>query len=227
MQRRSKLDELAHFKAEAMAFLAGLVPSSGIVFYTVDSRLNAINHAFHRIHSGENESYAAFYHALDPFHPRQFASSGKSIVTQRDLRGHYHGGEYYQRFMAPLGLRYEAEMYLFRNGQVTGGISLHRTAELGDFNSAELEMLGNARPFLEHTFMAERPYDSTLLADEWGLTERERSVLRLVCSGAPNAEVGRTLFISVPTVKTHLQHIFDKSGLHTRAQLIAQLSVPK
>jgi DNA-binding CsgD family transcriptional regulator len=58
---------------------------------------------------------------------------------------------------------------------------------------------------------------------EWGLTEREEEVLRLVKRGLSNQAVARELTISPNTVKTHLRAIFDKSGFRTRAALIAQL----
>ncbi|QBJ96827.1 LuxR family transcriptional regulator [Rhodococcus sp. ABRD24] len=223
MQPLSEIDDLAQYKSEAMGFLSGLVPNSGIVFYTVDANLNPVDHAFHRIESDRNVRYTDFFHRLDPFHPRRFAATGKPIVSLRDLHQHYHGGEYHRRFMAPLGLDFEAELYLYRAGQMVGGISLHRSSELGDFTTRELELLRNARPFLEHTFTTGRSFEAARRVDEWGLTQRERDVVRLVREGAANAEIGRALFISVPTVKTHLQHIYDKSGLRSRAQLIAQL----
>ncbi|SEL29947.1 helix-turn-helix transcriptional regulator [Rhodococcus maanshanensis] len=223
MQPRSDIDDLARFKSEAMGFLAGLVPITGIVFYSVDTNLNPVDHAFHRIESDRNERYTEFFHRLDPFHPRRFAATGKRIVSLRDLHQRYHGGEYHRRFMAPLGLDYEAELYLYRTGQMVGGVSLHRSSEQGDFTPRELELLGNARHFLEHTFTTGRSFEAARRVDEWGLTQRERDVLRLIREGAANADIGRVLYISVPTVKTHLQHIYDKSGLRSRAQLIARL----
>lgn len=223
MPPHTTADDLARFKSEAMTFLAGLVPISGIVFYSVDANLDPVDHAFHRIEPDRNAVYTQFFHELDPFHPRRFAAIGTPIVSVRDLRERYHDGEYHRRFMAPMGLDFEAELYLYRDGQLVGGISLHRSAELGDFTAAELTMLGNARPFLQHTFTTGRGFELARRIDEWGLTQRERDVLQLIRAGASNAEIGHELFISIPTVKTHLQHVYDKSGLRSRAQLIARL----
>jgi LuxR family maltose regulon positive regulatory protein len=50
------------------------------------------------------------------------------------------------------------------------------------------------------------------------LTEREREVLKLIALGMPNKEIGRKLFISEKTVKTHANHIFRKLGVTSRAQ---------
>ncbi len=50
-----------------------------------------------------------------------------------------------------------------------------------------------------------------------GLTEREVDVLRLIARGHPNKRVGATLGISPKTVGHHVEHIYAKAGVTTRA----------
>jgi DNA-binding NarL/FixJ family response regulator len=52
------------------------------------------------------------------------------------------------------------------------------------------------------------------------LTEREIDVLRLAAEGLSNAEIGRTLFISATTVKTHLMNSFAKLGVSDRTAAV-------
>jgi two-component system NarL family response regulator len=51
------------------------------------------------------------------------------------------------------------------------------------------------------------------------LTQREREIVRHVALGLRNAEVGRRLFISEETVKTHLNHVFKKLDIRDRTEL--------
>ena len=50
-----------------------------------------------------------------------------------------------------------------------------------------------------------------------GLTEREVDVLRLLATGSTNREIGRALYISARTAEHHVQHIYAKIGMSTRA----------
>jgi DNA-binding NarL/FixJ family response regulator len=52
------------------------------------------------------------------------------------------------------------------------------------------------------------------------LTERELEILTLLASGLSNAELGATLFLSEPTIKTHLSSIFRKLGVRDRVQAV-------
>jgi DNA-binding NarL/FixJ family response regulator len=53
------------------------------------------------------------------------------------------------------------------------------------------------------------------------LTRREREVAAVVTEGATNKEIAQRLGISVLTVKDHVHHILAKTGLSSRAALIA------
>ncbi|MFJ4170927.1 response regulator [Paenarthrobacter sp. NPDC089714] len=53
------------------------------------------------------------------------------------------------------------------------------------------------------------------------LTPREAELLSLLTQGLSNRDLGKRLFISEATVKTHLAHIYAKLGVETRAAAIA------
>ena len=52
------------------------------------------------------------------------------------------------------------------------------------------------------------------------LSDREQEVFRLIARGLSNAEIGKELFISETTVKTHITHILQKLDLRDRVQAV-------
>lgn len=53
------------------------------------------------------------------------------------------------------------------------------------------------------------------------LTPRELEVLKLVAAGSSNRAIGKVLFLSEATVKSHLVHIYDKLGVRSRTSAVA------
>jgi DNA-binding NarL/FixJ family response regulator len=51
------------------------------------------------------------------------------------------------------------------------------------------------------------------------LTQREGEIMRLVCAGLSNKEIGRELKLSDGTIKIHLHHIYQKLSIHNRTAL--------
>jgi DNA-binding NarL/FixJ family response regulator len=52
------------------------------------------------------------------------------------------------------------------------------------------------------------------------LTERELEILTLLAQGLSNAELGARLYLSEPTIKTHLSNVFRKLGVRDRVQAV-------
>lgn len=83
----------------------------------------------------------------------------------------------------------------------------------------------------ERVVVGERAIDPNLLADHEerttttagpGLTARERDVLVLLADGRSNREIAAELFVSLPTVKTHLAHIYAKLESKNRNEALGR-----
>ena len=58
--------------------------------------------------------------------------------------------------------------------------------------------------------------------EQLGLSNRELEVLRAVCKGMSNREIGEALFISESTVKTHVSNLLAKLDVKRRTQLMGK-----
>jgi DNA-binding CsgD family transcriptional regulator len=62
--------------------------------------------------------------------------------------------------------------------------------------------------------------DSDGFARAWALTPAERRVLQEVVRGSGVVEAAATLGVAVPTARTHLQHVFQKTNTASQAELV-------
>jgi two-component system nitrate/nitrite response regulator NarL len=53
------------------------------------------------------------------------------------------------------------------------------------------------------------------------LTQREHEVLRLIAAGKSLPEIAQELYLGLTTVKTHVQHLYEKLGVSDRAAAVA------
>jgi two-component system, NarL family, response regulator LiaR len=61
--------------------------------------------------------------------------------------------------------------------------------------------------------------EDSLMVANYPLTARELDVLKLIVNGCSNAEIGKKLFITVGTVKTHVRNILNKLSADDRTQV--------
>ncbi|HEY3471128.1 MAG TPA: helix-turn-helix transcriptional regulator [Amycolatopsis sp.] len=62
-----------------------------------------------------------------------------------------------------------------------------------------------------------------LLMSAYGLTARERDVVKLVLTGASTAEIATALVVSPLTVQNHMKNVFEKTGVHSRRDLVGKI----
>ena len=117
--------------------------------------------------------------------------------------------------MKPFGVDYELKLWLPAPPGQTRCFCFARGPGR-DFSTRDLELLRLVRPHLVRlrARWARGPRPSQL-------TERERDVLELVAQGLTNREVAQRLFISPLTVRKHLEHVYEKLGVRTRAGAVA------
>jgi DNA-binding NarL/FixJ family response regulator len=117
--------------------------------------------------------------------------------------------------MRPLGREHELKLWLPAPCGHARYFELVRPPGR-DFDQRDRALLSLLRPHLARlrSRWERRPHLPSL-------TERELDVLSLVAQGLTNREISRQLFISPATVRTHLEHIYDKLGVRSRAGAVS------
>jgi DNA-binding CsgD family transcriptional regulator len=117
--------------------------------------------------------------------------------------------------MRPFGVEHELKLWLPAPPRHSRCFEFNRGPG-SDFSDRDVALLRLVRPHLARLRArwerAPRPAQ---------LTERERDVLELVSQGLTNREVAARLFISSGTVRTHLEHVYEKLGVRSRAGAVA------
>jgi HD-GYP domain-containing protein (c-di-GMP phosphodiesterase class II) len=167
---------------------------------------------------------------LHPYHAERILAQVPALQGVAELAGAHHermdGSGYYRRLSGrqiPIGARIIAVVDRFDEATQGGADEVplspedaveHIRREVGagldaDCFDALLQELGAPRP-------------PQSLRREWpaGLTDREVEVLRLVAQGLTKRQIGERLFISEKTAGTHVEHVYSKAGVSSRAAAV-------
>jgi LuxR family maltose regulon positive regulatory protein len=104
---------------------------------------------------------------------------------------------------------------LLREARVRGIAPAYAERLLRAFATTESQGLGNDRPNSSGALLGSQ---SRLLVES--LSARELAVLRLLAQGMDNAEIAGALAVTISTVKSHVNHIFGKLGVHSRLEAV-------
>ncbi len=198
-----------------------LVPASQAAFYCVDRHLQARDFRLLGMSGEMHRDYLDNYRQFDPLQPRNCLSTGLAVVplglamARQPLRD----SRRYRDFLARYGVVDVVEIVAHRADQPQAAISLLRTAEQGVFTLDQLAQLNALQVMLQMAVANMQPADDGLA----GLTPKERQIAWLLRQGASNKQLAQALDVGLPTIKTHLIHLFRKTGVSSRAELVAAL----
>ena len=163
--------------------------------------------------------YAAAADAGHPAHPGRSGRSGQSVAGESLAEAVGLLESTPARYELALALA-DLGAFLRRSGRrADARVPLRRALDLAQRTGAA-PLAERARRELLAT--GARPRRTALTGPD-ALTSAERRVAGLAADGLSNRQIAQHLFITQPTVETHLRHAFHKLGITSRADLPAQL----
>ncbi|WEV48998.1 helix-turn-helix transcriptional regulator [Acinetobacter sp. ESL0695] len=194
------------------------VPFSQFFAYEVHSK----EHALHS-YTSQNISKKTidhYIHRMSDHDPIYFKNNIQNTEEVLSL-GTQHISPIYQSFLNENGVLDNIELIFKQNSQTVRGISLVRNTQESYFSEHELMAIQSCHSLAKHslTFI---PYKSQKMVDVTELTSKEKKVLDLILQGKKNQDIANILFISITTVKTHIQHIFQKMLVSSKSELIVK-----
>jgi len=216
------------FQQKALELISEIVDITSMAFYLLDPEMRHKGVALFNLDAGIEAQYHKKFNLLDPLDPRKFHKTQDRVVSPDEVMpfNMLRQTIYYQEFMQPNNHRYVADMFFRNEEHVIAVLSSLRHERLGPFHEAELILLRKLQPFLEYTlnavYLPKRIGEGKSLADKYVLTRRELDVLELTIAGCSNKLIATELNLGLATVKTHLLHIFQKTGVSLRTELLSQ-----
>lgn len=201
-----------------------VVPASCFAFYRIDEQLRARDFQLLHMSVRTHRDYLDHYRDFDPLQPSLCQDERRAVVPLREAmaRQARDSRRIYQGFLIRHGIRDVVEVIAHDHQRPVAGISLLRTGDLAPFANEDLQRLDGLRGLLDLAVcrMPEQvvPTDAFL-----GLTPREQEIALLLREGLANKDLARQLDLGLATVKTHLIHLFRKTGARSRTELVRKL----
>jgi DNA-binding CsgD family transcriptional regulator len=126
--------------------------------------------------------------------------------------------DYYDHVLRPFRIEHQMRLWLAAPPGTSRVFYFSRRGSSGDFGERDRGLLELLRPFLvARRRRLGRPARN---ADGYCLTDRETEVLEWVARGKTNDEIAAALVVSPHTVRKHLEHAYEKLGVHTRTAAV-------
>lgn len=129
----------------------------------------------------------------------------------------YEGSEYFNDFMLKYGFYDEMVITLKHNEEIIGAIGVASKESSHQFTKHDV---------LRFDYLSQIISSALLHCREeikHPLTSREIEIISLVRKGYTNSHIGEELYISINTVKKHLNNIFQKLGVFNRVELLNKI----
>lgn len=217
------------FVDQTFHLLGGTLGASRMAFYSVDEADNLYNFVCRRMPSEFLKAYIREMHAYDPLHVRHAARKPDTVVRM-DYADRYappNSVGKYRDFLGAFEVRNTIDLLFRRDEKIYAGISVMWTRDDDDPSADIFDLAEKLHGYIDYNlrgqFRESKPDARRTAMATLHLTPREAEVAELLCCGRTNADIADFLQIGVSTVKTHLIHIFDKTGVENRSGFVSRV----
>lgn len=217
------------FQQELIDLIRGLIPVTAVRFWLINPQINIKGFVSYNVDADTEEVYQGQYSHLDPMHPVLFENTDVTVISSDTIMPaeEWQRSVFYKEFMAPRHFDHDADIFFRNEGKIIAVLSILRNNACGAFSAEELQQQQHIQPFLEYSlnnvYLPRRFSERDQFSRKFSFTERELDVVEVVMAGMDIKSMAAELNLSQATIKTHLQHIFNKTGVHSTKELIAVL----
>ncbi len=193
----------------------------GYLIYSIDNINRAYNYQAVNVSKISLDEYLNHKVENDPVSFSRFYNSKSNHV---ELLSHHQCDDEYSDFMARWKIQDTAEIFFRkRNGDPILGLSVIRENEQQPFTLQDQKMLDSFCQLSKKYFYHHADtLDKADMAESYSLTKKEIAVLEQLLNGINNSDIALKLNCSIATIKTHVQHIFQKIDVNNRQELICK-----
>ena len=175
-------------------------------------------------------TYEKYYQFHDPITPtlqrRRRATAVSEIMSHRRLRK----TEFFNDFLAKDGLCFGLNFFAWDRGKNIGDIRIWRPHGSEDFSRRDVDLVNAIAPSILNALVRSQSISASNATarfsaqpDLWMLTPREAEIADLIVAGWTDGQICEKLFISKPTVRSHVGAILRKTDSERRSVLVHKL----
>jgi DNA-binding CsgD family transcriptional regulator len=174
--------------------------------------------------------YESYYQYRDPITFELQKRREPTLVSEIMPQSALVKTEFFNDFLRRDGLYYGVNLYAYDKDRNIGDLRIWRGRRRDDFDQDAIDLLRLVQPAFTNAMhqvcgddRPRRERDRALAGAAVALTEREAEVARLIAFGRTDKEIAATLDLAFPTIRTHVNRLFQKFGVHNRASLCRAL----
>jgi DNA-binding CsgD family transcriptional regulator len=177
--------------------------------------------------SGFLEDYAINMRYLDPMRVSRMLANHERIGVLSCEAGNHPLMDMgsYLGHLGSFGVKDTIDLMFWSEGIAFGGVSFLKN-ENDPSHLLGPEQLLSMQRFIEASFK-NHPKVKEIMFDSYltkrCLSHREKAVVKLICEGYSNKDIANAMSITIATVKTYVNRIFEKLSIDSRTALMAQI----